>query len=120
MFTYYDLKNQYHKLQCYLVTVINTFVLTNIREMRNRRLAVEIEEYLSLHLELFPNCLKPKHHFLIHYGRIMEAIEPLWNISSMIFEHKHQEGKIAVRSAISRVNVYYTIASIKTSIKVKL
>jgi len=60
----------------------------------HHHLTIEIEEYLSLHLELFSNCLKPKHHFLIHYGQTMEAIGPLWNISSMIFEHKHQERKM--------------------------
>lgn len=54
--------------------------------------------------------LKPKHHFLIHYATIMEAIGPLWNICCMRFEAKHSEGKKISNSTTSRVNVCKTIA----------
>uniref|UniRef100_A0A0C9QSB1 Uncharacterized protein n=1 Tax=Fopius arisanus TaxID=64838 RepID=A0A0C9QSB1_9HYME len=73
-------------------------------------LKVEIYEYLTSHSRLFPHRLKPKHHYLLHYPRIMKLIGPLWNVSAMRFESKHQEGKQAARSAITRKNINHTIA----------
>lgn len=54
--------------------------------------------------------MKPKHHFLIHYPRVLSSAGPLGNFSSMRFERKHREGKISSHVAISRVNVCHTIA----------
>lgn len=73
-------------------------------------LQVEIHEYSLLRNELFPNTLKPKHHFLIHYPRVMKIIGPLANVSSSRDEAKHQEGKQAARAAICRKNINHTIA----------
>lgn len=73
-------------------------------------LQVLIKEYLSDLQEVFPNCLKPKHHILLHYPRIMSIAGPLWNISSMRSEGKHQPMKKTARSSISRVNICKTLA----------
>lgn len=53
-----------------------------------------ITEHLMLLNELFPKCLKPKHHFFLHYCRVMKLMGPLWNMSSMRFESKHREAKV--------------------------
>ncbi|KAK0081621.1 hypothetical protein PV326_007568 [Microctonus aethiopoides] len=42
-------------------------------------------------MTLFPNSLKPKHHFLLHYSRVLHLCGPLWKISTIIFEAKHCE-----------------------------
>ena len=73
-------------------------------------LKLKIEEYLNLLTEKFPNCLKPKHHFLIHYPSIMRQVGPLWPISCMRFESKNREGKQISHAAICRVNICKTIA----------
>lgn len=73
-------------------------------------LQVEIHDYLVLHNELFPNTLKPKHHFLIHYPRVMKLIGPLANVSSSRDEGKHEEGKRTSRAANSRKTINHTIA----------
>lgn len=73
-------------------------------------LRVLVSEYLQLHSELFCNKLKPKHHFLLHYARIMDMSGPLWKICSMRFESKHQDGKKVSRACLSRVNVIHSIA----------
>lgn len=44
-----------------------------------------IEEYLNLLQYLFPNTAKHKHHFLIHYTRIMHRNGPIWNCRSICF-----------------------------------
>ena len=69
-----------------------------------------VTEYLVLLSELFPGEMKPKHHFLLHYPRIMRAIGPIWNVNCIRFEATHRIGKITSHAAISRVNVCRTIA----------
>lgn len=69
-----------------------------------------IEEYLKLHSEIFPGKMKPKHHFLIHYARILEALGILNVSTCMRFESKHQEGKVTSHVSRCRINVCRTIA----------
>lgn len=73
-------------------------------------LNVLITEYLELLTIIFPNSLEPKHHFLLHYSRVLKLCGPVWKISTMRFGAKHREGKIPSRVAISRVNICKTIA----------
>lgn len=69
-----------------------------------------ITEYLTLLQKLFPSSFKPKHHFLVYYGRVMQAIGPISHVGCMNFERKHKSGKTTATTAQSRVNVLYTIA----------
>lgn len=69
-----------------------------------------VSDYLSLLTKLYDNPLNPKHHFLVHYSRIMFWVGPLWYICSMRYESKHRQGKIVSRSTVSRVNICRTIA----------
>ena len=69
-----------------------------------------ISEYLQILVSIDPKAIKPKHHFLVHYSRIMSMIGPLWNISCMQGEAAHRLGKLVSRISLSRVNVHYTIA----------
>lgn len=69
-----------------------------------------ISEYLRLLASLFPGCLKPKHHFLIHYSRIMLLMGPIWHMNTMRSESKNKESKIAARVAVSRRNIAKTVA----------
>ncbi|XP_065226772.1 uncharacterized protein LOC135850010 [Planococcus citri] len=71
---------------------------------------VIIEEYLETLQDVFPGSIKPKHHFLTHYPRVMESVGPLWKCSSIRYESKHRVGKITSRAAICRINVCRTIA----------
>lgn len=65
---------------------------------------------MKLHEELYPNQLKPKHHFLLHYPRIMSEIGPLSKISSIRFEATHRIGKSTTKTSTSHVNFCRTIA----------
>lgn len=69
-----------------------------------------IIDYLTLLSELFPQSMTPKHHYLIHYARIMFLMGPLIYMSSMRCESKHQEGKVTTKVVKSRINVCHTIA----------
>jgi len=75
-----------------------------------KSLEVHIENYLKILAFLnFP--IKPKHHFLVHYSRIMKEMAPLGKISSMRFESKHQIGKVISNVSRSRVNICHQIAT---------
>lgn len=69
-----------------------------------------ITEYLSLHNELFPGKLRPKHHFLQHYCEVMINIGPLCKVNCMRLDETHHVGKVTSHVAISIVNVCRTIA----------
>lgn len=53
---------------------------------------------------------KPKHHFLVHYARVMRLMGPLWHIAGMNFERKHRGLKVTSRVSLSRVNICHTLA----------
>lgn len=69
-----------------------------------------IAEYLECLTSFFPGCLKPKHHFLIHYPSTVKAVGPIWLICSIRHESNNREGKIVGKSTTSRVNICKTIA----------
>lgn len=69
-----------------------------------------ISEYLQSLNSLFPNSIKPKHHFMLHYSRVFTISGPLWNLSSIRFESMNRQGKISSHVAICRVNVCRTLA----------
>lgn len=64
-----------------------------------------------MYINLFNENLKPKHHFLIHYPRIIKLIGPVSLLSSMRFEAKHKELKIIASSTRSRKNIPTTLAN---------
>lgn len=46
----------------------------------------------------------------------MKLMGPLWNLSSMRFESRHQDGKTISQNSLCRINVCHTIA-IKSQLK---
>ena len=61
-------------------------------------LNVLIQEYLELRSELFPDQrLKPKHHYLLHYPRLMIEFDPLIRLWTLRFKN-HSYFKQATRS----------------------
>ncbi|XP_066585526.1 uncharacterized protein [Prorops nasuta] len=93
-----------------LKSITNIVFSLNITENTHLYLAVLIEEYLTLLNTFFPNCLKPKHHFLVHYPRCMKQFGPLGKISCLRFEGKHKDGKRTSALTTSRLNINRTVA----------
>lgn len=49
-----------------------------------------IEEHHCLFLELYPHLhLRPKHHFMLHYPRVIQKLGPLRQFWAMRFEARH-------------------------------
>lgn len=72
-------------------------------------LKILIAEHNKIYIDCFGK-LKPKHHFLIHYPRIMNTIGPLATISCIRFEGKHHMFKLYAKSVVSRINITHTLA----------
>ena len=83
---------------------------TNLHPSSHKALEITIYEYLSQLNSLFPGCIKPKHHFLVHYPRCMFLFGPLWKLCCLRYESKNQEGKQISKSTTNRVNINKTIA----------
>ena len=90
----------YWELLIKLKTVTEIVFSKVIHKNTYRLLETEIMEYLISLSKLFPNLMRPKHHFAIHYPRIMKAIGPLPQIGSMRNESKHRDGKVTSHVAI--------------------
>ncbi|KAF4531567.1 hypothetical protein B566_EDAN013571 [Ephemera danica] len=69
-----------------------------------------IEEHHDLYLKIFKDDLKPKYHFLLHYGRIFELAGPLCNISSERFEANHKNFKEHAHQMRCRKNLTYSLS----------
>lgn len=69
-----------------------------------------IKEHHELYLKLFKQTLKPKHHFMVHYGRIIRESGPLAHNWSYRFESKHLESKLYAISCRSRINLSRSLA----------
>lgn len=59
----------------------------------------QIQQYFHLRTINFPSIkLRPKHHFLEHYPKLISIFGPLTRVSTLRFESKHTFFKTAVRS----------------------
>lgn len=70
-----------------------------------------IEKHNELYQNLFGDTLKPKHHNLIHYPRIIRFSGLPRFYWSFLFESKHQELKSYSRVTTSRKNISLSIAT---------
>ena len=69
-----------------------------------------VSEHHTLYIELYGFILKPKHHFMVHYGLIMENVVSLRNLWTIRLEGKHRPSKIYTRATYNRKDLCYSIA----------
>ncbi|KAG5672923.1 hypothetical protein PVAND_003011 [Polypedilum vanderplanki] len=69
-----------------------------------------IEKYLKLRVKCFDEDLKPKHHFLLHYHRIISACGPLRNMMLFAFEHKNKQVKAYSKVSYQRINLPWSLS----------
>lgn len=73
-----------------------------------------IQEHHAMYMkffntQLFTTNFEPKHHFLVHYPRLIKSVGPLSHLSSIRFEVFHKIGK-TIANVTSRKNIVYTLA----------
>lgn len=97
----------YIRLIQILDIVIAPFVDTNL----TKYLVTLIAEHHELYCKLFSKTLKPKHHHMVHYPRIMNFIGPLIHVWSMRMEGKHRPViKQVAKATTCRKNLPLTVA----------
>lgn len=70
-----------------------------------------VNEHHALYLQCFPyDTLKPKHHLMVHYARILQMISPTGLTSSMRFESYHKKFKNVANVITCRINLLTTFA----------
>lgn len=69
-----------------------------------------ISEHHQMYKILFQRHLRPKHHFMIHYGMVIRRSGPLCHNWSMRFESKHFSSKIYATVCRSRINICKSMA----------
>lgn len=97
----------------YVITLsklVDILLLPRISEDLIVHLNSLISEHNELFVTVFKENLKPKHHFMIHYARVLRESGPLKYLWSFRFESKHQELKAYAKNITSRVNIAYSIA----------
>lgn len=94
-----------------LMRQINDIVCSKIIDPRSHEL---LKTLVHEHHELYIRCyggLKPKHHFMVHYPRIMKRIGSLFAYSNLRFESFHKKFKNVANSVNCRINLLTTFAT---------
>ncbi|XP_047134788.1 uncharacterized protein LOC136071646 [Hydra vulgaris] len=69
-----------------------------------------VEHFLQNFIELFPNNLTPKFHFMLHYARLISEYGPLRYLWCMRFEAKHLYFKKLASVIRNFKNIGYSLA----------
>ncbi|KAJ8686382.1 hypothetical protein QAD02_022176 [Eretmocerus hayati] len=68
-------------------------------------------DYLSLRKKLFPTFnLRPKHHYMRHYAKLIFFFGPLIKVGTMRFESKHKFFKRSIRYSMNFINVLKSLS----------
>jgi len=105
-----EVDDEYWNLVILLNSITEIVFSKSVNKNCHFFLSAQIEEYLETLCKLFQNPLKPKHHHLVHYPRVLREMGPLGNISSMRCEGKHRWGKTVSKVSTNRINVQHSIA----------
>lgn len=91
------------------VEVVDLVYLTCFTDSDLLKLELSISEMNEMYKGLFKQTLKPKHHNLTHYPRLIQWFGPLRYISSIRYEAKHRIVKSYTKNTTSRKNVSFSI-----------
>ncbi len=99
------------KLYIVLRRILSIVTAKTIHTRTYEYLSDLINQHHSLYRQCFPHdTLKPKHHFMIHYPRIMHYIGPLSSVSCMRYESYHKKFKNVSKVISCRINLLTTFA----------
>lgn len=93
-----------------LLQIVQIITSTPIDDNDLKRLETLIHTYLDSFIELFGCDLKPKHHLLLHYIRVIRAMGPVVFFWVMRMESKHQFFKRIAQRTKNFVNLKKTMA----------
>ena len=91
--------------------LVNILLLKTVSREIINYLESLIAEHHRKYQNVFGTKLKPKHHFLIHYPRLLRKLGPMCHLWTMRFEGQHLEYKFIAQSARSRINLCKSLAT---------
>lgn len=93
-----------------LLQIMQILFSDNINENDLMRLTTLIDSHLTSVIDYFEASLLPKHHFLLHYPRVIRTMGPVILMWTMRFEAKHHFFKDLVRKKKNFINLPKTLA----------
>ncbi|XP_055701281.1 uncharacterized protein LOC129802993 [Phlebotomus papatasi] len=92
-----------------LIKILDIALLPSFTEEKIDELEGLIAKHNREYTKLFCDTLKPKHHNLCHYPRIIRRCGPLKFLWCFRYEAVHQQYKTYARNITSRVNICHTL-----------
>lgn len=90
--------------------IIDILLSHSIDKYALERLTKLITNHHKNYIHLFEDTLKPKHHLMLHYPRIIALCGPPRKYWCYLFEAKHKSFKTYCRNVNSRKNIALTIS----------
>lgn len=99
-----------------LINLVEQSLLPSFSDSDITKLRDLVYRHHSMYQELFSESLKPKHHFILHYGTVIEQSGPAVKQMCFRFEAKHKQFKQYAHAITSRRNICYTLC-VKASLQ---
>lgn len=93
-----------------MLQIIQILLSYQMNENDLNRLSELITTHLRCYQLFFNQSLKPKHHFLLHYVRVIRLVGPVVRFWALRMEAKHQYFKRIIRTTNNFVNIKKTLA----------
>lgn len=103
-------QDQVWQLVLKLKEIVELVVSPALKASQVAYLQVLVHEYLTDRKALFPQPLRPKHHFLSHYAWNILMFGPLIRLWTLRFESKHSYFKRSARYSQNFINITFTLA----------
>lgn len=109
-----EFKDQLNDIWPLLISLLRCTQIIMSSEITERDL-IELEKQTEIHLSGLINTLKvklhPKHHFFVHYARLIRSLGPALFIWMMRFESKHKYFTDLAKKTNNLVNITKTLAN---------
>lgn len=92
-----------------LITMVDQIMAKEFKSSDIENLEKTIVEHHELYQSLFKLSLKPKHHFILHYPKVIVECGPVSRMMCFRNEAKHQSFKQYAHVITSRVNIAFTL-----------
>ena len=97
-------KNTHWKFYRCLRKILGLLIAPQLTNDMILRLQNLIEKHNFLYLQPF-GALKPKMHFLLHYGKVIQSNGPVNHFSAMKFERENKKIKEIATGTLSNINL---------------
>jgi hypothetical protein len=102
--------DEFYKLYLLLNDITSIVHAKGLPKETSKVLSSKVKDHNQMYIELTKETLKPKHHILIHYARLLEKFASFGNLSTVRHEAKHHLLRLTASTCMSRVNLSRTVA----------